>query len=329
LSKLYLLNAKKQKKLQKNLIFFHFLIEGAKIMWIEVLKTGNFIDSRGNQQDFSTESLDAIAEKYNSKVTENSAYEAPLVKGHPADNSPAFGWVERLQRNHNFLMAKLKDISEKVLDEMKSKTFRKVSVSLYPDMMLRHIGLLGAATPAVTGLAELSQIQDISFIEYNPEDSIINFNSEEPKESPTNENSLDMDYNMSNIKAKLIELSEENKKLRHQIRISEFREFTDELCEKSSFQLKKYSQDINELLELAELSNNDKLISKFKSLLSKIATINLSEPLNIQSNIEVTNSFDEANVPAEKMNLHKKVLQFISANPQKSYEEALTAVLNY
>lgn len=294
-----------------------------------MLKTGNFIDSRGNQQDFTAESLDAIAEKYNSKVSENSAYEAPLVKGHPADNSPAFGWVERLQRNHNFLMAKLKDISEKVLDDIKHKSYRKVSVSLYPDMMLRHIGLLGAASPAVTGLAELSQIQDVSFIEYIPEECNNNSDSDTITDTDINENTIDSKFELENIKQQLIKISEENRKLRHQIRISEFRDFTDELCEKSSFQFQKYSQDINELLELAVVSGSESLIEKLKSLLSKFASVELSEPLKIADNINISNTFENDNISPEKMNLHKKVLQYISANPQKSYEEALTAVLNY
>lgn len=75
-----------------------------------------------------------------------------MVQGLPDDNSPAYGWVERLARRGNVLYAKLKSISKGIIDELREDKFCRVSISIYPNLLLRHIGLLDGATPAVKGL---------------------------------------------------------------------------------------------------------------------------------------------------------------------------------
>ena len=121
-------------------------------MWIEIFKSGKHIDSSGRESTFTAENLDSIASIYNSKILSEPSSAAPVVKGHPQTDGPAFGWVERLARRGEKLLAKVKDMNTDFVQEVRQGMFKKISISLYPDMLLKHVGFLGAAAPAVKGL---------------------------------------------------------------------------------------------------------------------------------------------------------------------------------
>lgn len=120
--------------------------------WFEVFRTGSHTDSNGLRQTWTEQDLDTIVAKYNGQT----AHEAPLVVGHPTTNSPAFGWTEALKREGQVLFAKAKDVMPAFADAVKGRTYPKRSISLYPDMTLRHIGFLGGMPPAVKGLADIA-----------------------------------------------------------------------------------------------------------------------------------------------------------------------------
>ncbi len=120
-------------------------------MLIEIFKTGTHVDSAGNVRTWTEKDLDAIVSKYNP-----ANHEAPVVIGHPKDNAPAFGWVEGLERKGSVLYAKLKDLVPEFVEAVKKGLYKKRSISLYPDMTLRHVGFLGAMPPAVKGLADVA-----------------------------------------------------------------------------------------------------------------------------------------------------------------------------
>ena len=120
-------------------------------MLIEIFKAGTHTDSAGNTRTWTEEDLDTIVKKYNPAV-----HEAPVVIGHPKDNAPAYGWVEKLERKGNVLYAKLKDLVPEFVEWVKKGLYKKRSISLYPDMTLRHVGFLGAMPPAVKGLADVA-----------------------------------------------------------------------------------------------------------------------------------------------------------------------------
>lgn len=136
-------------------------------MWIEILQTGTRSDSKGRTQDSTTADLDTMVQLYNEKTASDESYQASLVKGHPDDNSPAYGWVERLTRRCNVLYAKLKSFSKGIIDEFRDSKFRRVSISIYPNL-LRHIGLLGGATPAVKWLrpVQFEEFDETRYFEY-------------------------------------------------------------------------------------------------------------------------------------------------------------------
>ncbi len=119
-------------------------------MWTAVFKSGTHTDSEGRTRHWSDEDLDRIASRY-----DPARHEAPVVIGHPRDNAPAWGWVEGLKREGGLLFAKLRLVPE-FAEMLRKGLFRKRSISLYPDMGLRHIGFLGAAAPAVKGLPDVS-----------------------------------------------------------------------------------------------------------------------------------------------------------------------------
>ena len=118
--------------------------------WIEIFKAGKQTDSQGREKDFTAADLDKIVSSYNP-----ANHEAPVVIGHPQENAPAWGWVEGLKREGQVLLAKFKDLVPEFVDLVKQGMFKKRSISLYPDLSLRHVGFLGAVPPAVKGLADI------------------------------------------------------------------------------------------------------------------------------------------------------------------------------
>lgn len=132
-------------------------------MLIEVFRTGTHTDSSGNTRTWTEQDLDMIVKKY-----DPSNHEAPVVIGHPEHNAPAYGWVESLERKGRSLWAKIKPTVNEFVDWVKRGLYKKVSIALYPDLSLRHIGFLGAMPPAVKGL-QPPQFSDSEFSEYTIE----------------------------------------------------------------------------------------------------------------------------------------------------------------
>lgn len=131
-------------------------------MEIEVFKVGTWTDSSGRTRTWTEQDLEEIVRKYN----EQKEHEAPVVIGHPKDNAPAYGWVERLEKRGSSIWAKVKPTVQEFVDWLKQGLYKKVSISLYPDLLLRHVGFLGATPPAVKGL-KLPEFSEGDYIEIN------------------------------------------------------------------------------------------------------------------------------------------------------------------
>jgi hypothetical protein len=89
-------------------------------MWIEVFKVGEQTDSSGKTTNYTSETLDTIANKYNEKIAKSKSFEAPLVIGHPKVDDPAFAWVGKLERKGDVLFAELKDFSTETKQMIKN-----------------------------------------------------------------------------------------------------------------------------------------------------------------------------------------------------------------
>jgi hypothetical protein len=120
--------------------------------WICIARTGTFGDSEGRPHTFTAEDLERISAGYDPAKSE-----APLVFGHPKDADPAYGWVAALKREGGKLFAQFAHVPESVKKLVQDRRYRYVSMSLSPDKRrLLHVGLLGAAAPAIDGLAPVS-----------------------------------------------------------------------------------------------------------------------------------------------------------------------------
>lgn len=123
--------------------------------WFEVFRAGNHTDAKGKERNFSEEDVNKIAEIYNNQ----NSHLAPLVKGHPKDNEPAFGWVGKLKAEAGRLYLQFSELSKEIIEDVRDGKYKFTSISLYPNMLLRHVGILGAVPPAVKGLAPVQFTQ--------------------------------------------------------------------------------------------------------------------------------------------------------------------------
>jgi hypothetical protein len=296
-------------------------------MWIEIFKSGTHRDSAGRESTYSDETLQQIASKYNDKVSGSDAYQAPLVKGHPKSDDPAFGWVEKLAMRGKYLMAKLKDLAPEIVSDIKQSKFKKISIALYPDMMLRHVGLLGAAAPAVKGLAPVKfEEEEEVYTEYKYEAEM----KEEKKTSG--------DYVDAREYQKLEEVNDQYKKeledLKKKDRLRDHREYCNSLTNREGRAILNPGQvdlliDLMEAAhtidrgEISESSTSGKLKEFVESFGGEalFGEIEGTIPVNMES------GFEDKNVSVEKLELHSRALEFQASHPGLSYEEALLQVV--
>ncbi|MEW6263377.1 MAG: hypothetical protein AB1641_09885 [Thermodesulfobacteriota bacterium] len=137
--------------------------------WIEIFRGGPQVDGRGRTHDG-----DALIETALTRF--NAAeHEPPVVVGHPADNAPAYGWIENLRRSvrdgAQVLEARFKQVVPEFADLVNRGLFKKRSAAFYPDGRLRHVGFLGAAPPAVKGLADIKFGADDGAVSFEYQES--------------------------------------------------------------------------------------------------------------------------------------------------------------
>ncbi len=269
------------------------------IMWIEIFRAGKHTDNGGLTAEFSEADIDEIVRKYNAK---DPAEQAPLVKGHPALDSPAHGWVERLARRGGTMLARIKNFSDEIVADINAGRFRRVSVALYPDMTLRHVGLLGAAAPAVSGL------RPVRFSEF---DNIKEYN---------------FDINPAPEDEEKGELRTEIEKLKKTARLKEFREFASRqnISPASAARL----VDALEAAYRADEANTGggksavDTVKEFAREFSKgpeFGEMKQSAPANRLP----ARDFSGTNTPEQRKALHEKAVNLMNASPCLSYEEAL------
>ncbi len=127
------------------------------LLEFEIFKTGTHTASNGNTKTFETSDLQNICSNYNPQQNE-----APIVLGHPwNDDAPAYGWIKNLKlSDDNETLIAEGELSDELVDLIKEKKYKKRSISLGADHNLLHVGFLGAATPAVKGLADINFSQN-------------------------------------------------------------------------------------------------------------------------------------------------------------------------
>lgn len=126
-------------------------------MKIEIFKVGTHTDASGQKISFTEEMLQDVVDAYNP-----DQHEAPLVIGHPKDNTPAYGWVKNVSFADGSLNIEAQQVDDVLTQFVEQGKFKKISASFYmPNsptnptpgkLHLRHVGFLGAQPPAVKGL---------------------------------------------------------------------------------------------------------------------------------------------------------------------------------
>ena len=136
-----------------------------KGIWKEVFKAGRHTDMSGVTHEYTLEDLKTIVEKYNQQTD----HEAPVVIGHPKIEEVAYGWVKELKLQEESIYAYIDEIDPAFAELVNAGRYKKVSIALNEDMLLRHVGYLGAVPPAVKGLkdAKFSSEKKYVTIEYN------------------------------------------------------------------------------------------------------------------------------------------------------------------
>lgn len=126
-------------------------------MWIEIFRGGRQTDSRGAAHDGDA-LIDAAVATFDA-----GAHRPPLVLGHPANDSPAYGWVNALKAKTTAgvkrLMADIEPV-EALRGWVNARLYRNRSAAFYHDGRLRHVGFLGGTPPAVKGLSPLPAFAD-------------------------------------------------------------------------------------------------------------------------------------------------------------------------
>jgi len=276
-------------------------------MWIEIFKSGEHTDSNGNKKKYSLNDLDNIVTLYNNKISESNSFEAPLVKGHPGSDEPAYGWIEKLQRKGDILYAKLKEVVPELISEIRDGRFRKVSIALYDNMMLRHVGLLGAMPPAVKGLKNVA-FSEADFLEINLEKEL------------NNEYTELINYN-EELKNNLNNIIYEKNKLIDELNKYKITEYIEKLNKNISI-----NNNQKELIQsLFSEINNEETINKIMDVFISISKNNLNE--TYYDKIKINNNYSEFNnVNKDRLNIHLKTLEFMNSNPDLSYEDAIIKI---
>ena len=194
-------------------------------MKFEIFKVGTHTSDKGVTKDYSLDDLNFIAKSYNPQEDE-----APIVIGHPVDNSPAYGWISSLEVTEDGrLVAEAPEdkLQKDFLSAVQEGIYKKRSISLTPEGKLRHVGFLGGAAPAVKGLADIQFSQPSStLIEFDINEVVHNQSDEEVKEELEPELKLN---NIDSIQSQLNNINETIQQLNKDFTESQNNELTSKL----------------------------------------------------------------------------------------------------
>lgn len=125
---------------------------------IEIFRVGQW-----NGDEYSIDDLDAMVEAFG-----HCGFRPPVKLGHDEKSGDrAWGWVSRIYRKGEVLLADLVDVPGKIHDIIREHGFDTVSSEIYWNLnrggkkfrrCLKAIALLGAEIPAVSGLAPLRTV---------------------------------------------------------------------------------------------------------------------------------------------------------------------------
>jgi hypothetical protein len=138
--------------------------------WIEIFRAGDYRPQ--GKANITRVDLERVVRNY-----DPSYHEAPICVGHPKDNAPAYGWIDRVALDGDTLIAKEKQVDPAFSELRKAGRYKKRSASFYLDANgnvsgLRHVGYLGAEPPQVKGLQDVAFNDGRSFMSFGEEETV-------------------------------------------------------------------------------------------------------------------------------------------------------------
>lgn len=316
---------------------------------IPVFRAGTHVSSDGRRVTITVADLEDIADSY-----EPSLQRAPHVIGHPQLDDPAWGWAKSLTVDGDYLVVESEQIEVQFAQMVNAGRFPNRSASFYlPNTpgnpkpgrhYLKHIGWLGAAAPAVTGLPAVSFSADSEAVSF----SFPAFagNPQEPQMEPTDEakrREHDLAEREKKLQAAETQLATAQKELAEKAaasRRSEAVEFAQQLVEAGKL-LPVEQAPVVELLLAQATSDAPLSFSQSGTQVSKPADAILRDLLNalpkrIDYREKSGDKVDTAAVsfasPAgttveqSSADLHARATQYQARNPNVSWADAVKAV---
>lgn len=216
--------------------------------YCEILKTGTFTDSKGNEHTFTTDDLDKISSNF-----KNVHNRVPICVGHPQTNSPAYGWFNEVKRIGNSLFCNFKGVQDEFKKAVNSGLFKNRSLSLDKDLNIRHLAFLGGQAPAIKGL------EDFCFEGDTETDVVLEcenkFNFEDEQENKVINNGKDKDLELEELQKKFDAQKAENEKLKKEIadklqaeKTKDFEDFCSEAVKNGNI-LPKHKEKVLNILQ--------------------------------------------------------------------------------
>ncbi len=273
--------------------------------WCEIFKTGVHKDSNGNERVWTIDDLKTIKENF-----ENKNPDVPICCGHPKTNSPAYGWVENLKIVGNSLYAAYKDVQNEFKEAANKGLFKTRSISLTPDLILRHVAFLGGQAPAIKGL------EQFCFNDETENEIVIDFKYEfaeksEPEMEQTNQKKgvyMTEEDLQKQVEAKEAEIKAKEEELNQ--KQEEIKNLETKIAENEK---EKQQKEFSDFCENA-IKEGHLLPSQKQSV------INILEACNAYSPFEFS---DETGKKTEKT-AAEMLKEFISGLTQMNFEEIAT-----
>ncbi len=146
---------------------------------IHCFRPGRHTAMSGAALSFSESDLAASAAAY-----DPAKYQAPIVVGHPTLDAPAYGWIDSVTAEADGLYVSAVDVDAEFADMVRERRFPNRSASFFPPnhprnpvpgvYYLKHVGVLGAAAPAVRGLKPVEFVDDADCVtlEFGYDDTV-------------------------------------------------------------------------------------------------------------------------------------------------------------
>lgn len=319
---------------------------------VEIFSTGVWEGSNtgAGGMAFSEKDLDEIVSVFNEV---GSRVKPRLILGHDKKKSeefsgyPALGWFTKLYRKGEKLYGDIKSVPKKIKEMIDNKSYGRFSPGIWKRMningkdhykVLDHVALLGATLPANMSLDGFVDLYD-----YENNENLVIIN---------NLKDIEMER-VQELEVALANAQKENEQIKNeytkaQEKIDELQKNIDMVSfAKKESEMRNYLEgkvkegkitpaQMPDYLALAMVSDEmvtfeykdgekvNKIESNRMDLIKRI--VENSTPMNFSAEPESQHVEVEKKEVSDGDKLHEKVMEFLKANPNKSYKEASVEV---